>query len=315
MQDAARVMIWADTGRETLLSDVVQRAKLDVVAIGGGIDMLEAARNAERERDLRLALQRDDVDLMLLATQEELTQSMLALLTDRPVRVISFEPQPGSLTELGEGDTSPVIFGPLFRHSPGSLAASQHAEAFGRVEAANVVMRWPDRLSSLFARMVDAFDLLIPLMGRPESIDAATISAGDEAPESPRGLRSRMTLHLRFEERRSASIMLAENVGPWFRGVSLIGASGCMVISDAGLEWTDGSGAVLEAWSIDEQTNEANLAGACAAMIRRTLDAKRPAEPPADMAGLLAMAEAARLSCRTGQSESPRRLAEVLRRF
>ena len=86
---------------------------------------------------------------------------------------------------------------------------------------------------------------------------------------------------------------------------------GCLRLDDAGFEWTSQDGDILDSHREKKTLNPGQL---IAIQTMRLLDKQSTSEPPPDNAKLLAVCEAARLSCRTGQGEAPRRMLEMLSR-
>ncbi|MFM9957029.1 MAG: hypothetical protein ACKVZJ_03065 [Phycisphaerales bacterium] len=200
---------------------------------------------------------------------------------------------------------------------------------------------------SLAARLVDACAALVSLPGGaggvPEIIDAAAVTPRGSAgtgvhlalPDRLRMLRGDLTANLRMPGGVAASLTLSDGAGPWERRVRIVGELGTIDATDASVHVTDPSGVVLDAEAPASRERFGTLAragglwgpggpgervslgmpGSDAATIaglhaRMELDRRGPAEP-IDWAGVLATAEAALLSARTGQNESPATLLRM----
>lgn len=325
-----RALLWATPASADLARRVAEGAGLTPIAAGGtGVARTFAESiGATPFDDLRHALHTSDAEAALLAAGGG---AEWALLSDaeflracaaRGLRIITLAPYPTSVRAAARADASAPaspVFAPLFRRSPGAIAAAEAVGMFGQVTTLDLSCRSGGGQGSLAARLYDAMDFALALLGAPETIDASVrgpraesglrLAAGD----SLRDLRGDMTLHLRYADGRSAAIMLSDRAGRWFRGATLLGESGCVRVDDGAFEWVDGAGRLVDT-SVrraparrapkDDDPDE----GAVAAMVgdvSRLLDPRTPPAAPTDYLWALSMSEAALLSARTGQPESP----------
>ena len=91
--------------------------------------------------------------------------------------------------------------------------------------------------------------------------------------------------------------------------MSVVGDGGMLTLDDAGFLWTDPDGRVAAEHHVPPPHGAGRLFGEQAARWLVQADA---ADIPHDPATVLAMCEAARLSCLTGQPEHPARVMEML---
>lgn len=249
------------------------------------------------------------------------------------LRILTSEPLPATALDLGAdlwssdqtsgGLASAVRFFPLTRLSESFRAAAEVLESFGAVRTACVEFWSGPRECSLGASLFAAMDLLNAVLGEPEAIDAGYVgvssrSGGTIQPgETLRDLHGDLTANLRFSDGRAAALVISDQAGGWNRSATLVGAGGRIRLFDNGFEWTDADGK-----TIDEHRTPAREAGAglelfsgvpaanravasIAAGLVRLADNTTPDAPPASLLPVLAMAQAALLSARTGQAESP----------
>ena len=121
-----------------------------------------------------------------------------------------------------------------------------------------------------------------------------------------------MTLNVRFARGCCACVAASAGAGAWFRRVTICGPGGRLRIGDLDHEWMGADGETIEpATPKDAATAGARIGEQ---MIRVLEDLDAGSDPPPDTARLLALCEAARLSCRTGQGETPQKLLEMLSR-
>lgn len=178
----------------------------------------------------------------------------------------------------------------------------------------------------------------------------SSVPGGDGPGDTLGGLHGTVTANLRFSGRRTAAVVASNQAGRWNNTTTIIGDGGRIRLFDDGFEWIDPGGRKLD--EMRARRSAARSAGtsstsspprrpagrrssrigdtslshaaeisagfspACvvvlAESIRRLLDDTLFPEPPADVTAALAMGQAALLSCRTGQPESPATIRRML---
>lgn len=283
-------------------------------------DLLRTLANAEADVALFLTAARSADDPSL--DDPTLVRACL----DRNLKIATLEPAPATVTErsrfektLGPGSVEKIRFIPAMRRSRGFRAAAEVVDTIAPIRTIAVGARGGAGQGSLAARLFDAMDVVLGLMGEPETIDCAI--AGPATPagihltpgESLRDLRGDLTANLRFGSGRSASLMLSDSAGRWFRGVTVLAHGGCLRIDDKSFELIDPNGVTIDRTRTRLSSGAADdppAAAAIAEQLAALLDPRAPAPTPMDAPVALAMCEAALLSARTGQAESP---ATILR--
>lgn len=228
---------------------------------------------------------------------------------------------------------------PLLRHCRAMREAADLFETLGQVRTA-VFEGWsgPGQ-GSLGARLFDAMDTLVWLLGAPEQVDAAYVWPARARPihattgETLRGLHGDLTANLRFADGRAASVALSDCAGRWGTSVTLIGEGGRLRVTDdgaggsgggggggtgtGGFVWLSADGQTVDASrparrkrGQEERADEA-FVDAASEQVARLLDQRVPAPAPTDYAAVLAAAGAALLSARTGEAESPRTILRM----
>lgn len=250
----------------------------------------------------------------------------------RRIRILTLEPIPASALEAAGMDEADAVAGDLVRLTPlpRTSAAWRQAgdvlEHFGAVRTMTVACFAEHRRGdgSLGAQLVAALDLLNSRMGEPESIDASyAFEAGPgtdpaAAPssvlgETLRGLHGDLTANLRYSSGRTAAIAVSDQAGRFTRQATLLGEGGRLRVFDDGFEWIGPAGERIDQHRTATREDRAPRNFAAEAIAE---DLKRAIEPggvrsPAMSNAVLAMAQAALLSARTGQRESP----ETIRRM
>lgn len=318
MSDSARLIVWAHVDQLMLIKDMLRKTKAELVAVGSpqSADAAELAENLKTERlsNLREAILHEKANLLWLAAPARLEVDERRLLREVDITTISSEPRPGSISELTDDPDEAVTarFVPLMRQSPGFRAAQEVFDQLGPRQCVNVSMRSGVGQGTLFARLFDAIDMIDTLCGDAELIDASLAGPLGAIPESLAGLHGHMTLNMRFSNNCCLCVALSDCAGLWFRGVTILAEGGCLRLDDAGFEWTSQDGDILDSHREKKALNPGQL---IAIDTMRIIEKQSAAEPPPDNAKLLAVCEAARLSCRTGQGEAPRRMLEMLSRL
>ena len=208
--------------------------------------------------------------------------SLCELLRHRKMPTVTTTPLSGSMDNLvaESGKTPAAKYIPLFRRSAGFGAATDDIEQFGKPLSAHCTMTCSSVEGTLWARLFDAMDSINNLFGTPEIVQAFLHSS--RVPDEPSDLLGHMTVNLQFQQQRCATLLLSDQ-SRWKREMQMIGQEHSISFGDK-----DVSSAQLIADGI--HSSEATMA-----------DAPR----------VLALCEAARLSCLTGAGEQPSRVLEM----
>lgn len=292
----ARLVAWIDADQELLLRAVVDRADLELTAVGSATadaGALAQSLDTERLPELRDAALHADAEIVWVASMSGAADSALHALRESRRRWVSSEPIPDGL------------YIPHLRRSPGFVAAAEMLESIGDVVLVSACLASGPGEGSLLSRLFDGFDLVDVLCGQPETVDATYVPATPRAPaESLSDLDGHMTVNLRFADRRCASITATNHGGGWSRRITLVGRTGALRFDDHAVEWPDA----------DPSAPDAPPADLIARQIRRVLDRLDESAPSPATDRLLAWCEAARLSSRTGSNEAPGSVMEMLSR-
>jgi predicted dehydrogenase len=331
-----RAILWLERAQEDFALALLQATGLVPSSIGvadassrGRAEALSGAfPDAEQATDPRQALATTEADLALFLTptgaRDALDDaSVLASAVERGLKLATLEPTPASALDFARfekllGQDEPVRVIPALTRAPVFTHALDLLEQVGPVRTLSVATRCARGQGSLFARLFDAMDIVLSLLGEPETIDAAV--CGPVVPgrvhlapgDSLRDLRGDLTANLRYAGACAASLSLSDNAGRWFRGVTLVGHGGCLRFDDTSYEFIDPSGKTVDSSAASDRRGRKNpgaahdlAASACAQQIHAMFDLHAPRSAPRKTSTVLAMAEAALLSARTGTPESP----------
>jgi hypothetical protein len=339
-----RAALWLAPEQIPLMQKVAAAAELSIVAAGspvrGQSSTVATALESAGADDLRGLLLGADVDLVLIAAAGSFgaeprpnDAEALAAAASRGIKIAALEPVPATALHLASaGWTTPgqtgrpldmLRFCPLLRLSSTFRNMTEVLESFGQVRLLSVEAWSGPHEAPLGAHAYSTVEMIVSLMGEPETIDATYVSPSLGvgvhmlSSESLRDLHGDLSASLRFADGRAASLVASDLGGRWNRQVTLLGVAGRLRIFDDGFEWIGPRGE-----KVDSARNPAAVRGggqdhavaAIADSINRLLDPSAPVPRPTDQASVLATAQAMLLSARTGQAESPatiRRMAAV----
>jgi hypothetical protein len=315
------IAVWTSADRVALVREVVTACGLTVSHAGSphspDTRRVAAELRAAAEDDLRKLIVDPTDGVVLLADLAEepaLDARTLAQAATKGTKVATFEPIPHSALALTGGGWSESLAGAprvlgLLRHTRAAREAAEILERFTSPQAAMFESVCGPHEGSLGARLYDALDTLHTVMGEAETIAASYTPPAATGPGAPGsgllGLLGTLAVTLRFANGRSASIFASDRAASWRRSATILGTAGRLTLTDAGFEWRDDSGAVVD---LSTSTTEGPTWAAHAALtesLARFLDPAVPAEAPTDLPAVLAMAQATLLSARTGQPELP----------
>lgn len=319
-----RLIAWVRPEQETLLRDAIRTADVRLIGVcsdqrAGAAD-LGKSLGVEQLGELRDAIRHEEVDLLWLAGPVPLEADLRRLIRESGIRTISTEPRPGGITDLVNlpEEARTTHFVPLMRRSEGFRTARQHLRDLNPPHSVDLSFRARPEQGTLFARLFDAADLVDHLCGDVESVSATLAdpnheasTAGHRVPDSLFNFNGHMSINFHLAENRCASAVISNGCRDWFRGVTLLGDDGCLRITDRTCELLSETGESEASPNIVEA--KAPSAGMLIGeQIVRLLDELDREDPPPNHHRLLALCEAARLSCRTGQTESPSRMLSML---
>jgi predicted dehydrogenase len=332
-EPAPRTIAWLRAEQAPLVAAVAEAAGLEIVGAGApGKAQSGAAASALKTKaldDLRAVLASGEADLVWIASPGDFGQAgtdsrAVAAAQSRKVKVATLEPIPVSALDLASGGWTAqtgtggrlidaVHFCPLNRLSAPFREATEVLQSFGHVRAVMVEAWCAPEEGSLGARLFSALDLVHWLLGEPEAIDAAYVSPSHgngfspQPAETLRDLHGEITANLRFADGRIAGLIASDHAGRWNRTATLVGPAGRLRVFDDGFEWIGPDGDKVDQ-SRQRSRGEApgpHAVVAIADQLKRLLDPSIPDAGPTDYASILAIGQAALLSARTGQGESP----------
>ncbi len=314
---AIRLIAWAEPGQTPLLREAVEDGSIAMAAVGSpdaadGTQLSEDLA-AQRTPTLRDAIQRDDGDMLWIASPQPIEKDERRLLREARTDAVTTEPLPASAADVfGDPDEARTAhFVPLMRQCPGFERAGEVFDTFGERHAANIFLGCGPGQGTLFARLFDAMDLAEAIGGPIEQVHAALWRPRGGVPETLPSLTGTLTISLRHRDNRCASLCVTDCAGGWLRQLIVVGVGGSLRIDDGGFEWIAPDGRTFDAHREKRLPSPGELV---ARQVRRLLERRVAISPPPDTARVLALCEAARISARTGSPETPDKVIEMLKR-
>ncbi|MBX3389924.1 MAG: hypothetical protein KF691_10780 [Phycisphaeraceae bacterium] len=334
-------VVWLRPDQVSLAHDLAAASNLIIETVGspvrGESTALAKQLSSEPADDLRSVIAEAKTSLVLLldpgdfATEREPADDRaLGAARSRGVRIATLEPIPASALALQNspadsdeqtGAPETVRLLAMLRHSKRYRDALEVIEQFGHVRTLSLELYNAPEQGSLGSQLVSALDVIVAHLGTPETVDASFVSPSQGQTvytvpgDSLRGLSGDLTAVLRFADGRAATIVASDHAGRWNRVLTLLGPGGRLRIYDDGFEFLGPSGD-----KVDEARHRRTAKSAPHSIevlsdgIDRLLDPHISAPAPMDTLSVFSTAQAALLSTRTGQPESPDTIRRMVSR-
>lgn len=306
-----RILIWAQESQRTLIGDLATVLPGSVVLASpraGDATRLSEALDLPATDDVRREVIERGVSALLVMADEALSPDAAAAARDRGVPLFSLRP-PMDLHDAEPASASPRFI-PRFRHSRAMRSAAEALAEFGPREVVHVTCRGTPAMGPLAARLFDAMDVIDHLLEGAVQVDATHAKGGERRDaESLADLDGHLAAIIHFDG-PAAGVVVSNRSPQWFREVSIIGPQGVFHLTDQGYGWVNQAGRVVEQQQWESPALHSLLAQAIS---RRRDDGQRDsAQAESERLRVLPLCEAARVSARTGQGESPQKLLQIL---
>lgn len=276
------------------------------------------------------------------ALRAELEELDTAL--DRGVKIISLEPRPASLQQLiamgarqatSTRQADHLTHVPMQRLGPWCewLPASRGMrvidemlellDVFGQPRTARILVAGQPSQGTLGARLLDGVDLMLRFIGEPDWVHAVYCAPGYKpgahrlASQTLADLEGELAVTCRFGDGRIASVF-ASDQSPEFRiECALFSGEGSLELRDFELSWRrlDGKSAEMPTAAPGTQAtwqrSRHPFIDLAAEQITRHLDSSLMSAAAINWPSALATCQAALLSSRTGEPESPATLMKM----
>ncbi len=322
---AAEVTIWTDGPRAAAVGDVIELMGGQVKPIGVGgprvaeVDELARRCDCRRDDDFRKMLIDRPASYVVLATMDEATCDDLTYAAEQSSTILAIEPPAttgddlDTLVSAMDAGAQRIVPMPAFVATPGWTRAADPRETLGSPRS--LVFDTCGRLSetSLFARLLDAWQTLMHFTGMPQSIDAALAGPITDVPRDLRGMTGSITAHARLTDGASAVIRATDRAGVSRRLLHVISDAADLQVRDADYELHDATGTLIDEHR--PKLARTGLADLIAAQWQRLIERRGDAStwPHGLDADALACCQACLLSAKTGTPEDPGKLLRMRR--
>ncbi len=255
------VVVWTDARHaqavDGLLALMLEAGDtIELLAIGGprvaAVDAIAKKYNAPRTDDLRHLLVEYPASQVLLADENGVSLDDLALAARQSQGVAMLEPAVADLSEHTTlmakltSESAIIELLPAFDRAPGWSGAADPTEALGKVESVSMISLGTAGGQSLFARLYDAWRMVLSVSDAPETIDASLAGPLTEAPQDLRALTGHLAIHARLGHGRSAVLQVSDRGGPMSRTLHVIGDKARLRVSDTDYDLHDIAGPLID---------------------------------------------------------------------
>lgn len=347
------LILWTDSPRASLCGHIIRAmgSSVRLIGVGGprGGDSAQVAQqySLSHTDDLRKLLIEYPATYLLLASTLHVDPKLLQLAMNQGTTVLTLEPVASNFdqiisTKAPQGDGRLLAL-PAFTFCPAWTKAGDTQDLLGTIRLIAFESVGPIIHHSLQARLAEAWQVISRFAAMPESIDSTLLGVLSEVPEDPRALTGHLTAHARLPRGAAAQVTLSDQASVHSRRLHVIGDQGRLVMTDLTyqlygqdeknnkhdvlIEDVDLSSSLpvseIPTAQVAKETgrlaeDEANnmFAQLAANQWRRLID--HPDHPwqtssTQDQTANLACQLASLLSARTGQSESPGKMAMLAR--
>ncbi len=338
---ATPALLWLRPEQVAFARAIAAAANLRYVGVGtpakGRADALASEFSATAHTDLRAAMASCDVPLFLILdagdfgaiASDEDPRAILAA-ASRNVTIATMSPLPASVQLLArgswgawQGQRHMVDAGAVDRihllATPTALATVR--DAISAIEHDEPPRHMGLRISAradehnLGGLLLGALDCITRVLPSPESIDCVYTSSQMTAAlhalpgESLHDIQGDAACLLRFTTGASASVDVSSAAGGFSLELTMLGAFGRITVRHDGFApsflWLSATGEEVETPKPTAPAHAGTLAALVAAELTTLLHDEARGLPQADIATVLPIAQAALLSARTSQPESP----------
>ena len=323
--------IWTDGERTPLIGRVLDRMGSAVRAIGVGgprssvVDRFGRDMDCPLLDDLRKMIIDHPAAFVVLASSVDATPDDAALALDQGATIIALEPIAANFDELkaldspGRADrvrtgtgrsTGCIEPAAAFLRGHGWSRAAQPTDVLGQRRLIRFTSTGPRRERSLFARLHEAWQVLLRLGPAPESVDASLVGQVPEVPQDIRAMSGHLVAHARNPDGTAASILVSDATGCRDRSLHLVGDEASVRAGDFDYDLHDAAGRLLDSYQCDGRGGD--FADLVADDWSRLIDRGQGVPDEGTLPDqVLASCLACQLSARTRQPESPGTLIQM----
>lgn len=315
---AIELIIWMDADRAPLAKQIIEHLKDRVTVLALGGQRQAAVTDLAREYDLpfdddlrKLMIEHPPAGLLLLSMQDVGLKDLEAAAQSQ-MMVHSIVPVTSTIAQV-----SPVTVGcsllPRFDQSAGWSQAANPLESVGKLDQVHFANLGPQSGASLFARLVDSWELILSMTHLPTVVDAV-LSCSGPIPENLEKITGHLSVQGRLSGGGCIQLVLSDCAAMSRRQILLLGHDGQAIITDTHYELYQANGSLIDQW--DSQADSPDFAqrvseGWYNALTNPYAQTVDEASQTKRRKAALGCAHACLISARTGESETPNRVLEL----
>jgi hypothetical protein len=262
--------------------------------------------------DLRkLMIEHPPAGLLLLSMQDVGMKDLEAA-AEAQMMVHSIMPVTSTIAQVSPVTVQCNLL-PRFEQSAGWAQAANPLESVGKLDQIHFTNLGSSNDASLFARLVDSWELILSLTHMPTAVDAV-LSCNGPIPENLEKITGHLSVQGRLPSGGCIQMLLSDSGAMSRRQMLMLGSDGQIVITDTQYELYHVDGALIDQWTGDkDMPTFAQLVseGWYAALTNPYAQAMDQAIQIKRRKTALGCAHACLISARTGESETPSRVLEL----
>jgi len=323
----ADVILWTDASGVSRIERILQHMGNCVRPIGIGgpraaqMDDLARRLGCDREDDFRKLLVDHPAEHVLLGSIQGISPEDFNMAIGQGTLILSSEPIASDLSELippktrsrvGIPTQGRVVLTPAFIRLPTWTSATEPELSLGKPELISIQSFGTPEDCSLFAKLFDAWQIVLTLGHSVEEIDASLTGPLGEIPENLRGMTGHLGAHARLTNGCTAVLSISDRAGPSIRLAHIVADQGHLHATDTSYEIFNQSGDRIDYSTNSEPVGDfAQLVANDWKTLIRSRSAPQIGPPGPTKSTVLACCLACLLSARTGHAESPSKLLKL----
>lgn len=312
------LIIWTDNLQAPLAAQIISQLKdrVTILAIGGQrqADVTDLARHFDLpfDDDLRKLMVDYPPTGLLLLSMLNVEMDDLKAAHDAQTSVHTITPVTSTIAKANDITVRCQLL-PRFDQCAGWTQAANPLESLGKLDQMHLTNLGKPNDGSLFARLVDSWELILSMKSIPTSVDAV-ISSSLPIPESLKKISGHLAIQARLSNGECVQMMLSDHAAVEQRQMTLLGQEAQLIVNDTQYKLYQPDGRIIDQWSGDSPMPNFSelisegwfnaMTNPYAQAVDEALQVKRRKEA-------LGCAHACLISARTGESETPSKVLEL----
>jgi len=323
MSGLPEVIVWTDASRVSIVRELLQHmaGKVQCIGIGGPrsgeLEQLAGELELSTLDDLRQLIIDKPAAYVMLATMQDVSPDDVIAAMNGGSLVLALEPVAADHSDISRlhpriAPEGRYELSPAFLRGAGWHSAADPLDVLGEIKLINFTSFARPNTQSLFAQLVDAWQVILHFAPLPYTIDASLGGPLQRAPEDPRGLTGHLTAHARLANGSACTLQISDMAASRTRRLDVVGKTGLIFVNDDHYRLYEEEGSTLDSNPHEpEPPGFAHLIAEDWQQLMREPLGSSPRPDAKLEASTLTCALACLLSARTGQPESPEKLLEI----